>query len=387
MPPLRQPCRGQLELETARARAAVPLYPGTCYSPSGAVTRRWRDAGREADPSEPSSAVTLPAALAALAAARAPAAPLQPPPPFIDAQLDPHLGVRFVAEGGRLELYLAVEGLRLRCAGRWAGPRRNSCQPKARLPKTGRTLSCAGALPRLPRVLSLIAPPRALPATPDALRLHCGNVQPDPAGLTWAPPPGRHGDVAGSAAASPLASGLASLSWRGEGAKGAGGEGGGSEPPTPSRTSHGKPGGETGVDEPLPPPAFLRNLARQGGAGTHRPLVAGAGGGGGKGAGAEAAEGEAGGGLAALTAQLAALNEGLQARHRPGPRGCSCAPRAVTAGSASGSSPRHVCMCWCQRAIGCVHSRVHVVAFCLCAGAAGALDSSSGERGRGRCGR
>ncbi|KAG2484683.1 hypothetical protein HYH03_016512 [Edaphochlamys debaryana] len=217
---------------------------GSCYSPAGEITRRWRDPG--AAPS-PKSAIQLPPGLAA--ATSSPAEPPPPPPPTIDMQLDPHFGVRFFSSTGALHMYISCEGLRH--------------------------------------------------------RLRCGRNHPHD---VWDPPPGRNDGGPGTTSASPFPS----------------------EPTTPIR-----PGGAVaapwagadtplggGADGDLPPPAFLRNLARQGGAGTHKPMGGGAkgGAGGGGGAGAGGGGGGAGGGsavdvadIASITAGLAALEEGLQA--------------------------------------------------------------------------
>ncbi|EFJ51758.1 hypothetical protein VOLCADRAFT_87559 [Volvox carteri f. nagariensis] len=230
---------------------------GTCYSPSGEITRRWRDLDAPAAPSPPSAvAISLPFPLAS----SSPRAPPPPPPPHVDMQLDPHLGIRFISATHSLELYLSCEMIRY--------------------------------------------------------RFRCGRNLP---GDVWDPPPGR-GDGTGSTATSRVQTPQYD-----------------SQTSTPPATSTrvapvvgeacasgsvgDKEGGGVGG---LPLPAFLRNLARQGGAGTHRPaggaaaavrqtslLAAGGGGAGGDDVGPSAGEGLAG--IASITAGLQALDEGLQA--------------------------------------------------------------------------
>lgn len=222
--------------------------PGTCYTPKGEVTRRWRD-----DAAAPAPAIPQTAASTSLPS-RPTSAAAGPPPTHIDVQLDPHLAVRFVPPNAtnrqppRLELYMCCDGVRQ--------------------------------------------------------RLVCGrNV---PGELGWDPPPSRPPGAGGSST-----SGTASPYD--------------SEPPTPGGSSAQRPpaiGEESNVSQ-LPPPAFLRNLARQGGAGTHRsggvapgrtsgPAGAGTMGAGSNSNGSGSAVGDQAVGFSSITASLAALTEGLQ---------------------------------------------------------------------------
>ncbi|GIL46629.1 hypothetical protein Vafri_3582 [Volvox africanus] len=239
---------------------------GTCYSPSGEITRRWRDLDAAAAPSPP-PVITIP--LPFPLASASPRAPPPPPPAHVDMQLDPHLGVRFVSATHSLELYLSCETVRY--------------------------------------------------------RFRCGANSP---GDIWDPPPGRGdsggggGSVSGSRVQTPQND---------------------SQPSTPSGTTtrgipvigegHGGSGGGSGAvgnekdgGSKLQPPSFLRNLARQGGAGTHRPVVAAGGTKQGPSAAARPAaeDGVSGGaaadsaseglvGISSITAGLQALDDGLQA--------------------------------------------------------------------------
>ncbi|GFR51360.1 hypothetical protein Agub_g13784 [Astrephomene gubernaculifera] len=218
---------------------------GTCYSPSGDITRRWRDADADASPQPITIALPFP-----LAGASSPPPPPPPPPAHIDMQLDPHLGIRFVSATHTLELYLCCEGLRY--------------------------------------------------------RFRCGRNMPED---VWNPPPGR-GDGSGGGSGSLTSASSLTTPYD-------------SQPSTPtsSRATAGRFSGaeDSTAEEGLPPPAFLRNLARQGGAGTHRPTgaaarqasqaVAAA---------AAITDGGGGGGadcpcISSITAGLQALEEGLQA--------------------------------------------------------------------------
>ncbi|GIL71140.1 hypothetical protein Vretifemale_1751, partial [Volvox reticuliferus] len=237
---------------------------GTCYSPSGEITRRWRDLDAAAAPSPPPAVtISLPFPLASAS----PRAPPPPPPAHVDMQLDPHLGVRFVSATHSLELYLSCETIRY--------------------------------------------------------RFRCGANSP---GDIWDPPPGR-GDGSGGGGGSVSGSRVQTPQYD-------------RQPSTPSGTTTREmpvigegPGGGGGAADSekdgggkLPLPSFLRNLARQGGAGTHRPVGAAAGtkqcppmaarpaaedGFSGAAAAASASEGLMG--IASITAGLQALDDGLQA--------------------------------------------------------------------------
>ncbi|GLI58443.1 hypothetical protein VaNZ11_000066 [Volvox africanus] len=241
---------------------------GTCYSPSGEITRRWRDLDAAAAPSPPPVVtISLPFPLTSAS----PREPPPPPPAHVDMQLDPHLGVRFVSATHSLELYLSCETIRY--------------------------------------------------------RFRCGTNSP---GDIWDPPPGRGdgggGDGGGSVSGSrvqtpqhdsqpstPSGTTTRGIPVLGGGHGGSGGSGGGG----------GAAGSEKDGGGKLQPPSFLRNLARQGGAGTHRPVGAAGGTKQGpsvaarlaaedvSGAAGSASEGLAG--IASITAGLQALDDGLQA--------------------------------------------------------------------------
>ncbi|KXZ43227.1 hypothetical protein GPECTOR_97g765 [Gonium pectorale] len=241
---------------------------GTCYSPAGDITRRWRDADAAGD-SAPPPTIALPFPLAA---PRAPPPPPPPPPSHIDMQLDPHLGIRYVSSSHSLELYFSCEGLRY--------------------------------------------------------RTRCGRNVP---GDVWEPPPGR-GDSAAPG-----------------GSIGSGGAGGAHDrPASTSQAAAGDVGASAraGSAEDLSPPSFLRNLARQGGAGTFKSAGSGgSGGGGGGGGGASKASSAAKPsadavdipGFASIASGLQALTEGLQAMLSRGSRESAAA--GGTADEASCSSP------------------------------------------------